>query len=81
MNLYSLQKNEGAEQALQYPDVQLESFGCDFDISDQAFEDTAAIMKHLDLIITSDTSIAHLSGALGFKTWVILKKIPELVIQ
>ena len=30
-----------------------------------------------DLIITSDTAIAHLSGALGQPTWVALKYIPE----
>ncbi len=37
-----------------------------------AYQDTAAIMMHLDLVITSDTSIAHLAGALGRPTWVML---------
>lgn len=37
-----------------------------------AFMDTAAVMKHLDLIITCDTSIAHLAGALGVPVWVAL---------
>jgi hypothetical protein len=36
------------------------------------FMDTAAIMSHLDLVITSDTSIAHLAGALGRPVWVAL---------
>ena len=31
--------------------------------------DTAAIMRHLDLVICSDTSLVHLAGALGVKTW------------
>ena len=35
------------------------------DESGGAFMDTAAVMRHLDLIITSDTAIAHLAGALA----------------
>ena len=34
-------------------------------------------MANCDLIITSDTAIAHLAGALGCPTWVVLKKIPD----
>ena len=34
-------------------------------------------MRNLDLIITSDTSIAHLAGALGRPTWVALKYVPD----
>ncbi len=39
--------------------------------------DTAAIMENLDLIITSDTSVAHLAGALGKPTWVVLQFVPD----
>ncbi len=39
--------------------------------------DTAAIMKHLDLVVTSDTSIAHLAGALGVPTWIALNFTPD----
>ena len=35
-----------------------------------AFMDTAAIMTNLDLVITSDTAIAHLAGAIGVPVWV-----------
>ena len=38
------------------------------------FVDTAAIIENLDLIITCDTSIAHLSGAIGKKTFLLLQK-------
>ena len=41
------------------------------------FMDTAALMKSLDLIITSDTSNAHLAGALGVPVWVILPFAPD----
>jgi hypothetical protein len=36
------------------------------------FDDTAALMMHMDLIITIDTSIAHLASALGRPTWILL---------
>jgi tetratricopeptide (TPR) repeat protein len=49
----------------------------DFDTLHGPFVDTAAIMNNLDLIITSDTSIAHLAGALGLPTWVPLPVCPD----
>ena len=51
--------------------------GNDFDNGEDAFIDTAAVMANCNLIITSDTAIAHLAGALGYRTWVLLKKIPD----
>ena len=36
------------------------------------FAETAAAIRHLDLVITIDTSVAHLAGALGRLTWVLL---------
>ena len=47
----------------------------DFDNGEDAFVDTASVMANCDLIIISDTVIAHLAGALGYPTWVVLKKI------
>ena len=46
-----------------------------FDIDNnqnRAFEDTIAILKNIDLLITIDTSIAHLAGVLNVKTWLLL---------
>ncbi|MFH0733400.1 MAG: tetratricopeptide repeat protein [bacterium] len=40
-------------------------------------DETAAIIANLDLVITIDTSIAHLAGALGKKVWILLAKIPD----
>ena len=34
-------------------------------------------MMHLDLVVTSDTSIAHLAGTLGREVFVALRKIPD----
>ena len=41
------------------------------------FSEMAAIIINCDLIITSDTVVAHLAGALGKPTWLLLKYIPE----
>lgn len=41
------------------------------------FMDTSAILKCLDLVITSDTSLAHLAGALNVPVWVALPFVPD----
>ncbi len=41
------------------------------------FADTAALISNLDLIISVDTSVAHLAGALGKPVWVLLSFIPD----
>jgi hypothetical protein len=41
------------------------------------FSDTAALISHLDLVISVDTSVAHLAGALGKTVWVLLPFIPD----
>ena len=41
------------------------------------FKDTASLLKNLDLLITIDSSIAHLAGALGIKTYLLLPKTSE----
>lgn len=45
------------------------------DIAD--FDDTAAIIASLDLVISVDTSVAHLSGALGTPVWILLPWAPD----
>jgi Flp pilus assembly protein TadD len=41
------------------------------------FENTAALCQCMDLVITVDTSLAHLAGALGHRTWVLLPHTPD----
>lgn len=41
------------------------------------FADTAALMMNLDLVISVDTSVAHLAGALGVPTWVMVGSVPD----
>jgi ADP-heptose:LPS heptosyltransferase len=42
-----------------------------------SFADTAAILASLDLVITVDTAVAHLAGALGRPTWIMLPFAPD----
>jgi Glycosyltransferase family 9 (heptosyltransferase) len=78
VRLISLQKNDGVEQLFDLPPaMKVETLGEDFDASIDAFIDTAAVMETLDLVITSDTAIAHLAGALGRPVWVALKHVPD----
>ena len=44
----------------------------DLDADGGAFMDTAAILKNVDLLVTSDTALAHLAGAMGVEVWVAL---------
>ena len=41
------------------------------------FRETAAVVANCDLVITSDSSVAHLAGAMGVPTWLALRWIPE----
>jgi Glycosyltransferase family 9 (heptosyltransferase) len=43
----------------------------------QDLSDTAALMTHLDLVITVDTSVAHLAGALGRPVWLLVPFAPD----
>ena len=54
--------------------------GGTWDDENGAFMDTAAVMKNLDLVITSDTAAAHLAGALGVTVWVALSAVARLAL-
>ena len=41
------------------------------------FDETAAIIANLDLVITVDTSVGHLAGALGKPAWILLSKASD----
>ncbi len=73
VRLVSLQKGQGSEQLKGVPSTwRIEDFGRRVDESGGAFLDTAAVLAHLDLVVTSDTSLAHLAGALAAPVWVAL---------
>ncbi len=77
VKLFSLQKNDGSEQLeINFNEIKIVNLGSDLD-KDAPFLDTAILMKNLDLVITVDTSIAHLAGSMGCKVWVVLQYIPD----
>ena len=43
----------------------------------KSFSDTAALLSQIDLLISVDTSVAHLAGALGKTTWIMLPLTPD----
>lgn len=71
VRLFSLQNIDGMDQLDQCKSNDIYSFNA-LDKKNGRFMDTAALIQNLNLIITVDTSIAHLAGALGKPTWLIL---------
>jgi hypothetical protein len=73
IQFFSLQKGEPAETELLeqrtnvWPNDNLSIFTPELN----SFEDTAALIENLDLVITVDTSTAHLVGALGKPVWIL----------
>jgi tetratricopeptide (TPR) repeat protein len=78
VRLFSLQKGPGAEQLPALADrLPIDDLAPQLDNDGGAFVDTAAVMKCLDLVITSDTATAHLAGALGVDVWLALAAAPD----
>ena len=69
---YSLQKGEQEKELEDFPVVS--GSGCLENLAPKldSFEDTAAVIDLLDLVISVDTSVAHLAGALARPTWLLL---------
>ena len=70
----ALQIGPAAAEVSHFPKERI-TFSCDKVV--QNFADTAAIISQLDLVIGVDTSVIHLSGALGQKTWTIIPFMPD----
>jgi tetratricopeptide (TPR) repeat protein len=78
VRLISLQKYQGTEELDAMPEgMKVETLGEEFDAGPDAFVDSAAIISTLDLVITPDTALGHLAGALGRSTWLLLKYSPD----
>lgn len=71
ISLISLQPNKACE-TLSFKLTEFAGFD-----AGRGFADSAAVMQHLDTIITCDTSIAHLAGALGKRVWLLRSKIGD----
>ncbi len=69
VQLFSLQKGHGTEQLADISDrLAVTDLGSRF----ESFQDTAAVLMNLDLVIATDIGVAHCAGALGVPVWVAL---------
>jgi len=74
VRLYGLQKGEAAKQVERLTDeMTITNLGTEF----EDFTDTAAAIENLDLLISVDTSVLHLAGAMGKPVWALLPFAPE----
>ena len=73
IDLVSLQKGEAADELGRAEAALVE----DASGSCEDFMDTARVIAGLDLVVTVDTSVAHLAGALGVRVWVMLPFAPD----
>ena len=74
----SLQKGFGSEQIKSNNfENHIVDLSNEIDNGDKTFEDTISILKNVECLITSDTSIAHLAGTLNVKTYLLLSFNPE----
>lgn len=73
VKLYSLQKDHYGQLNNLPNGLEITDLGSTFN----DFSDTAAAIENLDLLITIDTSVAHLSGALGKPTWILTSFVSD----
>jgi Flp pilus assembly protein TadD len=67
---FSLQVGPASAELTQYPVRDLAPHLTDY-------AETAAALQQMDLVITADTSVAHLAGSLGIPTWVLIPFAPD----
>jgi hypothetical protein len=88
VQLVSLQKGAGTEQLAKQRRVRIVECGVEencgtslrtplLDEASGPFMDTAALMKSLDLVISCDTAIPHLAGAVAVPVWVAVALVPD----
>jgi hypothetical protein len=78
VSLVSLQVGNGRENLLQDGErMRVRDPRLTADEQGEAFQDLAALIRELDLVISVDTVIVHLAGALGVSTWLGLPFIPD----
>jgi len=70
VKMFSLQKEQQVDSSLLFEYIDLSPYI-------QDFSDTAYAISKLDLIISVDTAVVHLAGAIHHPTWVLLPKVPD----
>jgi len=73
LRLYSIQKGEYSIQLKERGAEAIKDLGGLLD----DFYDTALVVRNMDLVISVDTAVAHLAGALGVKVWLLIPRYPD----
>jgi len=73
VQVYSFQKGYGIEQLKALPSANIKDLGSTFN----SFADTTAAMENLDIMVSVDTGITHISGAIGKRTLLMLAYASE----
>jgi len=73
ISVFSLQKAVSAQEEIELNKLGAGNLGPQF----KDFSDTAAAIENLDLVIAVDTAVAHLAGAMGKPTWILLHFDPD----
>ena len=74
IQLYGLQKGNGSKQAdMSSDEIIVRNLGEEF----EDFTDTAAAIENMDLVVSVDTSVLHLAGAMGKPVWALLPFAPD----
>ena len=68
----SIQKNVSPEEAMILDTYKVKNYGPLLDNTDEAFKDTVTLLKEVDLVITTDTSLVHLAGTMNVPCWCLL---------
>ena len=76
LEFVSIQKGSGSEQLKLDKSLNFVQGQAEVDAT-MEFCDTAAILKNCDLLLSADSGVVHLAGALGVPTWVALRWVPE----
>ena len=77
INLHSLQFGQDSEQLKPWLGLN----GVKEESAFKDFSDTAHLVRQLDLVISVDTAVAHLSGALNRPTWLLLPQNADLLAE
>ena len=74
INWISVYKNATSDDKMLLKKYNVKYIGDDIDTHENSFEDTIALIRNVDLVITTDTALAHITGTMNHPCWCLLTK-------